>query len=86
MRMPHASRKHKSEYRAPNPGASRVAAGRPNAAAAQRCVYDGQHRLGSYHGRGNTWHAVDRLGRALGTFATEIEAADAISAAAEAAS
>jgi hypothetical protein len=78
MQLRHHSRKHKSVC-APHPGSSRIAAGRPDPAAAHRCVYSGRDRIGSYRGSGSTWHAVDRLGRALGTYATETEAADAIS-------
>jgi hypothetical protein len=67
-------RHKRNEHRAPHPGAARVAAGRPDQSAAARAVYDGQHRIGAYHGSSGAWHAVDRLGR--------IEAANAISKAA----
>jgi hypothetical protein len=76
---PEPSRKH-TDSRAPHPGFAR-AAGSRDTSGAYRAVYSGQDRLGAYHGTGNVWTAVDRLGRPLGTYATELEAADAISAA-----
>jgi hypothetical protein len=76
----------KRNDRAPHPGASRVAAGRPDAAAAQRSIYDGTDRIGSYRGSNGAWHAFDRRGKEIGVFATEGEAQNAVCAAAEAAS
>jgi hypothetical protein len=49
--------------------------------AAARAVYSGQDRLGSYRRCFDRWIAVDRLGRPIGQFATELEAQDAICAA-----
>jgi hypothetical protein len=82
---PPARRQSKSEYRAPNPGASRVAAGRPDPSAAQRSVYHGRDRAGSFRRRSDSaWIALDRRGRELGVFSSETAAVDAIEAAAEA--
>ena len=50
--------------------------------AAARAVYSGQDRLGSYRRSFDHWIAVDRLGHPLGQYATELEAQDAITAAA----
>jgi hypothetical protein len=81
--MPTSVTAHRPHSRkAPHPGFTRASPSR-DTAAAQRCVYDGQHRLGSYSGHGSTWTAVDRLGRPIGVFGSEIEATNAISAAAE---
>jgi hypothetical protein len=85
MQLRHSPQKHKSDYRAPHPGAARVSAGRPDPAAAARCVYSGRDRLGSYRYRGGAWHAVDRLARAIGTYTSELEAANAVEAAARSA-
>ena len=46
---------------------------------AARSVYSGRDRLGSYRRFGDRWLAVDRLGRPLGQFDTELEAQAAIS-------
>jgi hypothetical protein len=67
-------------FKAPNPGASRVHPVESSSAA--RSVYDGRERLGSYRQIADRWVAVDRLGRPLGQFDTELEAQAAISAAA----
>jgi hypothetical protein len=66
--------------RAPHPGASRVPA-KLDTSTAARSVYVGRDRLGTYRRAGDTWVAEDRLGRPLGRFDTEIEAANAVSAA-----
>jgi hypothetical protein len=71
-------RKLANKYRAPNPGSSRVHP--PVAAeAAARAIYDGRERLGSYRRFGDRWLAVDRLGKPLGQYDSELEAQDAIS-------
>ena len=49
--------------------------------AAARAIYDGRERLGSYRRFGDRWLAVDRLGKPLGQFETELAAQAAISAA-----
>jgi hypothetical protein len=51
--------------------------------AAARAVCDGHgDRIGSYRRCFDRWIAVDRLGRPIGQLNTELEAQDAISAAA----
>ena len=47
--------------------------------SATRSIYDGRDRLGSYRRVVDRWLAVDRLGRPLGQFDTELQAQDAIS-------
>ncbi len=44
----------------------------------QIAVYDGTDRLGSFRRDGDSFVAFDRLGREIGTFASQSEAADAI--------
>ena len=68
------------KFKAPNPGASLVQPVESSSAA--RSVYDGRERLGSYRQIAERWVAVDRLGRPLGQFDTELEAQAIISAAA----
>jgi hypothetical protein len=53
---------------------------RPVPSSTARAVYSGQDRLGSYARFGDVWVAVDRLGKPVGRFPTELEAQNAISA------
>jgi hypothetical protein len=83
----HATARKRSprHERAPNPGSSRVP---PSIATdlAAISVYSGRDRLGVYRRIAGRILAVDRLGRPIGQYSTEIEAQNAISAAARAAS
>jgi hypothetical protein len=47
---------------------------------AQRAVYNGRDRIGAYRRYREFWIALDRFGRPLGRYQTEIEAASAITA------
>lgn len=51
----------------------------------RRSVYSGQERLGDFQLQGSEYVARDRRGVVIGTFRTAVEAANAISDAAEAA-
>jgi hypothetical protein len=66
--------------KAPHPGASRVEPA-VDYSSASRSVYNGRERLGSYRLALGRFHAVDRLGRRLGQFDSEIEAQIAIKSA-----
>ena len=72
------TREKSDQYRAPKPGASRVAP-RVNDSGAAKAVYISRDRLGSYRRVGGMWVAIDRLGRPLGQFDSEFEAEAAIS-------
>jgi hypothetical protein len=78
---PDLAPKKSKNYRAPHPGSSRVSPPVDDSRA-RRAVYSGRDLLGSYRRFRDRWLAIDRLGKPLGQYATETEAANAISAAA----